>query len=219
MESHSMEMSEMVISFFVGAAASALISAIVYCLQKKTDAVLVSASELHSQSLRLIQETQGLHNLRTALLRNQQDMQTEILKMGEHLSHHIKEQIEDLVLSTKHPDFFASTKTLNLTPLRNTQNPDTPVIGDIIVNRNNVSNGEEIGIMFRVNDEKWNFPVPSGATVHHPEGVLTPDKVTAKYMHFNITIPTEGSQYPLTFLLVDEAGNQNSQEVIIPVTN
>lgn len=214
-----MEISEMLVSFLVGAAASALISAIVYFFQKKTDIVLVSASELHSQSLRLIKETQELHDLRTALLRNQQDMQTEMLKMGEHLSHHIKEQIEDLVLSTNHPDFFVSTKILNLTPPCNTQDPDTPVIGDIIINSNQISHGEQIGIMFRVNDDKWNFPVPSGATIHHPGGILTPNKVTAKYMNFEITMPAEGSQYPLTFLLVDAAGNQNTQKITIPVNS
>ncbi len=214
-----MEISEILISFFVGAAASALISAIIYFLQKKTDTVLVSTSELHSQSLNLIQETQKLHSLRTAILRNQQDLQTEMLKMGENLSHHIKEQIEDLVLSTNHPDFFASTKILNLTPPSNTQNPDTPVLGDIIINSNKVSHGEQIGIMFRVNDDKWNFPVPSGATIHHPGGVLTPNKVTAKYMYFEVTMPTEGSQYPLTFFLIDESGNQNSQKITIPVSN
>ncbi|KAA8693955.1 hypothetical protein [Pseudomonas caricapapayae] len=212
-----MEASEILISFIVGAAASALISAVIYFLQKKTDTILVSATELHSQSLKLIEETQELHSLRTAILRNQQDIQTEILKAGEHVSHHIKEQIENLVLSTNHPDFFVSTKTLNLTPPSNAQDPDTPVIGDLIINNNVISHGERVGIMFRVNDEKWNFSVPSGAAIHHPGGILTPNKVTAKYMSFEIIIPAKGSQCPITFLLIDEAGNQNTQKITIPI--
>lgn len=90
-----------------------------------------------------------------------------MLKMGDHLSHHINEQVEDLLLDAKHPEFFSSTDVIDLTPKEEEVNSDIPRIGHLLVASSAIKPGSGVRVIFRVNDDEWNFAVPNGVTVSH----------------------------------------------------
>lgn len=59
---------ELILSFSIGAFSSAVVGYVFYRMQKRTDDVLISAAELQEKTSEIIQETQLLHSMRTALL-------------------------------------------------------------------------------------------------------------------------------------------------------
>ncbi|MFJ6090026.1 hypothetical protein [Pseudomonas chlororaphis] len=181
----------------LGIAASCLIAWVVYTVQKRDAKVL-----------------EALANL----LKEQQAALIEMQQMHEHLSHHIKEQLEDFVLTKELPAFFDSDVALNLTPNFSVVDPDIPRLGEVILDRNIVRAGDSIEVLFRVDDDKWNFPVPDGATVLHEGGALIAEPTSGKYMSLNIVIPASAKNaHNLEFLLVDQGGKENRQIVSIPL--
>jgi len=220
MDFDSIQNLDLFLSFILGILSSAAVGYFYFRLQKKTDDILVSSAELQKSASNMIKETQELHSLRTALVRNQQDRQTEMLKMGEQLSHHVKEQVEDLILGMKHPDFFSSNAVMDLTPRETKHYSDTPRVGHFLIDKEKVVPGDEINILFRVNDDKWNFSVPSGVKITHSGGLLSHEKTTAKYMYANLKISENfaNNLYELKMNLTDDIGNENEQFISIPIS-
>ncbi|KPA92181.1 hypothetical protein PF66_00852 [Pseudomonas asplenii] len=198
--------------------ASGVIAWCVYLIQKRDGEMKETISALDSQRIERGLELQQLNALRTALLRNQQDMQTRMLEMQEWLGHHIKEQVEDLLMTERHPGFFASEDVLDLTPPRPAAQSDIPRLGELRLDSRVIKAGQTVGVLFRVDDDGINFPVPQGVLVRSGGKVIPVDGTSAKYMHCQVLIPADsGHEHELEFVMKDAASNENTQKVLIPV--
>ncbi|SDS35274.1 hypothetical protein SAMN05216598_1316 [Pseudomonas asplenii] len=207
-----------VVCTVISIVASGVIAWCVYVVQRRDAEMKEVISALDSQRIERSLELQEMNSLRTALLRNQQDMQTRMLEMQDWLGHHIKEQVEDLLMTERHPGFFASENMLDLTPPRPSVSSDIPRLGELRLDSRVIKAGQAVEVLFRVDDDGINFPVPHGALVRSGGQVIPVVRTSAKYMRCQVLIPADsGYEHELEFVMKDAANNENTQSVLIPV--
>ncbi|NWE49603.1 hypothetical protein [Pseudomonas gingeri] len=201
-----------------GIIASGVLAWAVYAIQKRDSEMKEAISALDSQRIEQGLELQKMISLRTALLRDQQDMQTRMLDLQEWLAHHIKEQVEDLLMTERHPGFFVSSNAVNLPLPAPSVSSDTPRLGELRFDSPAIAAGQTLGVLFRVDDDGLNFPVPHGVTVRLGKQVISVEKTSAKYMHCQVLIPADGGHdHELEFVMTDMADNRHTQRIAIPV--